>query len=232
MTRDTEERQWVLREMDLFRDLDEDEVMRIGEATRMTTIPAGQLLYSPERPNELLFIVKRGRVRLFQTNADGRTLTTAILAVGDVFGEMHALGQRLERTFAETLEPCVVCVMSRSDVERLLLGDPRVALRITEQLGARVIELERRLGDTVLKPIPQRIAALVARLALASGPTVRLTHEQLADLVGTTRETVTKVLGALADRRLVALKRGRIIVPNAEALRALSDEDFTVPTGG
>ena len=103
---------------------------------------------------------------------------------------------------------------------------------ITEQLGARVIDLERRLGDTVLKPIPQRIVALVARLASASGPTVRLTHEQLADLVGTTRETVTKVLGALEARHLVSLKRGRIIVPSADALRDLADQDFSVATGG
>lgn len=232
MNGQTDMRRMVLREMDLFQDLNEGEVMRIGEATRMTTIDAHQLLYSPERPNELLFIIKRGRVRLYQTNAEGRTLTTAILAEGDIFGEMHALGQRLDRTFAETLEPSVVCMMSRVDVENLLLGDPRVALRISEQLGARVVELERRLSDTVLMPIPQRIAALLARLAEISGPTVKLTHEQLADLVGTTRESVTKVLGALADQRLVALKRGRIVVPNIGRLQALAEHGFPVTTGG
>lgn len=227
------EREWILREFDLFRDLSDAEVGRIGDAAPMKELPAGQVLYSPDRPAEVLFILKRGRIRLYQIGADGRTMTTAMITAGQVFGEMAVLGQHLEQTFAETTEPCVVCLMSRADVERLLLSDPRIATRVAELLGSRVADLERRLGDSVLKSVPERIAATLARMAAGGSATIRLTHEQLADLVGTSRETATKVLGDLADRRLVALRRGRIVVHDPPGLLALADSGaLSVPTGG
>jgi CRP-like cAMP-binding protein len=229
------EREWVLREFDLFQDLDDDEVARIGDAAPMSQLPRGQMLYSPDRPAEVLFILKKGRIRLFQIGADGRTMTTAMIAPGQIFGEMAVLGQHLDQTYAETIEPCVVCLMSRSDVERLLLVDSRIATRVAEFLGSRVADLERRLGDSVLKSAPERIAATLSRLGgNSTGPTtVKLTHEQLADLVGTSRETTTKVLGDLATRGLVSLRRGKIIIRDSSALHDLAEGGgLSVTTGG
>lgn len=227
------DRTMILREFDLFQDLNDEEMVFINQAAPMSRLAAGQTLYSPLRPTEVLFILKSGRIRLYQIGTDGRTLTTAILEAGQVFGEMAALGQRLDQTYAETLEPCVVCLMSRADVERLLLSDARVATRIAEFLGGRIAELERRLGDSVLKHAPERICALLARLVRASGnDTIRLTHEQLADLAGTSRETVTKVLGELAGRRVVELKRGRIVVRDSSAVQQLAESGLSVITGG
>lgn len=234
MTADVEH-EWVLREFDLFRDLSDNEVEVIGMSAPMSQLPAGQMLYSPDRPTEVLFILKKGRIRLYQIGIDGRTMTTAMITPGQVFGEMAVLGQHLDQSYAESIEPCVVCLMSRADVERLLLSDPRIATRVAEFLGLRVAELERRLGDSVLKSAPERIAATLARLAgHAGGPaTVKLTHEQLADLVGSSRETTTKVLGDLADRGLVSLRRGRIVVRDSATLADLADSGrLSVATGG
>lgn len=230
----TPEREWVLREFDLFQDLTDEEVMSIGRVAPMSTLPAGRALYAPDQPTEVLFLVKKGRIRLFQIGGDGRTMTTSIIPAGQVFGEMAALGQRLDQTYAETLEPCVVCLMSRADVERLLLSDPRIATRIAEFLGSRVADLERRLGDTVLKTTPQRICATLARLAGDddTGAVIRLTHAQVADLVGTSRETTTKVLGDLAERELISLRRGRIVIRNRPALTTLADDGLDVALGG
>lgn len=226
------ERPWVLREFDLFQDLTDAEVDRIGAAAPMRELPAGQTLYRPDRPTEVLFILKKGRIRLYQIGVDGRTITTAILSPGQVFGEMAALGQQLDQTWAETLEPCVVCLMSRDDVQRLLLADPRIAVRVAEFLGSRVADLERRLGDSVLRSAPARIAATLARMG-RDGEAVRLTHVQLADLVGASRETTTKVLGDLAVRGLVSLRRGRIVIRSAQGLADLADSDtLSTPTGG
>jgi CRP/FNR family transcriptional regulator, cyclic AMP receptor protein len=232
MSQQPAERPWVLREFDLFRDLTDAEVDRIGDAAPMRQLPAGQLLYSPDRPTEVLFILKQGRIRLYRIGLDGRTITTAIVDPGQVFGEMAALGQQLEQTWAETLEPCVVCLMSRSDVQRLLLSDPRIAVRVAEFLGARVADLERRLGDMVLRPAPARVAATLARMG-SDGAAIRLTHGQLADLVGTSRETTTKVLGDLADRGAISLRRGRVIIRSRRALAELADsESLSTAIGG
>ena len=108
--------------------------------------------------------------------------------------------------------------MNRADVQRFLLSDPRIAARITAILGQRLVDMERRLSDTVFKSVPQRIATTLAALAGqerryvvgSRAPVVALTHEQIAALVGTSRETATKVLGDFADRGLIRLGRGRI----------------------
>jgi CRP/FNR family cyclic AMP-dependent transcriptional regulator len=225
-------RTWRLSEIDIFRDLTTKDMDRITASAPMREVATGTLLISPERRNEVLFILKKGRVRLYRLAADGRSLTTAIIEPGQLFGEMVQLGQQLDDAYAETLDPCVVCMMSRDDVYQLLLSDPRVAARIAESLGARVADLERRLGDTVLKSVPARIASALAAMAFGGRLDIRLTHEQLADLVGTTRETTTKVLGDLRDRGLVRLRRGRITVTDVDGLRSIAESDGLSPLLG
>jgi CRP/FNR family cyclic AMP-dependent transcriptional regulator len=165
---------------------------------------------------------RNSRVRLFRSTADGRTLTTAIVTPGQLFGQMPLLGQRMGDSMAEMLDAGVVCQMNSDDVQRLLLADPRVAARIAAALGQRIAELEQRLSDTALKSVPERVASALVTLAGTPPTTIRLTHEQLADLVGTTRETSTKVLGEFRDRRLIALRRGRIDLIDVIRLRSIA----------
>lgn len=221
---DEAERTWCISEVDIFRDLSEAEMDAIAAAAPMKTYSAGEILYSPQQPCEVLFILKRGRVRIFRVSADGRALTTAIVSPGTIFGEMVLLGQRMYDNFAEALDDVTVCVMSRADVHKYLLSDPRIAARITEILGRRLADLEQRLSDSVFKSVPQRIAATLTTLAArADTPSGRLrpgtrhaqialTHQQLAALAGTSRETTTKVLREFADGGLLRLARGRITV--------------------
>lgn len=218
------DRTWCISEVDIFRDLTAPEMDAIAAAAPMKTYSAGEILHSPQQPCEVLFILKRGRVRIFRVSADGRALTTAIVSPGTIFGEMALLGQRMYDNFAEALDDVTVCVMSRADVHKFLLSDARIAARITEILGRRLADLEQRLSDSVFKSVPQRIATTLATLATSSDtpagrlrpgarhPQITLTHEQLAALAGTSRETTTKVLRDFADRGLLRLARGRITV--------------------
>ncbi len=219
------DRTYCMSEVDIFADLSQAEMDAIAAAAPMRTYAAGELLYSPHNPVQTLFILKSGRVRVFRIAADGRALTTAIITPGTIFGEMVLLGQRMYDNYAEAIDEAVVCVMSREDVHRFLLSDPRIAARITAILGERLIEMERRLSDTVFKSVPQRIATTLATLArqqhrLSRTTQVRLTHEQLAALVGTSRETATKALNDLADRGLLRLSRGRITILDPEGISA------------
>lgn len=225
------ERVWCVSEVDIFADLDEAEMAAMAEAAPMRTYPAGSLVYTPHQPLENLFILKKGRIRIFRVSADGRALTTAIIEPGTIFGEMVIVGHQMHDSFAEALEECVVCVMTEADVRRLLLGDARIAARITEILGRRLGAVEQRLTDTVFKSVPERIAGTLSTLAegrggrhLGRGVQLRLTHEQLGALTGSSRETTTKVLGELADQGLITLARGRITVNDRERLRDLSGE--------
>lgn len=215
-------RAWQLSEMDLFADLSEAEMQAIADAAPMRQVARGTLVYSPSRPVELLFIVKAGRVRTYRTAVDGRSLTTAIVGPGQLFGQMPMMGLRMDDSYAEMLEPGVLCVMTPADVQRLLFSDLRIVNRLTALLGGRLAELETRLTDTVLKPVAARICSTLATLAGSPPAPVRLTHDQLADLVGTTRETTTKVLGDLRARSYVRLRRGRIDVLDPVAVLELA----------
>jgi CRP/FNR family transcriptional regulator, cyclic AMP receptor protein len=219
---ETVDRTWRLAELELFADLTEGEIAAIAATAPMRATRRGEILYGAGRAFEVLFILKSGRVRLYRVTPDGRTLTMAIVTPGQLFGQMAVLGQHLGDDVAEVLDPGVVCVMSRSDVNRLLLADPRIAARIAGLLAGRVADLERRLADTVLKPVPARICAALLRLTDSDRSPVRLTHQQIADLVGTSRETTTKVLGELQDAGVVQVRRGRVVVRDAGRLRDLS----------
>ncbi len=221
-------KQGHLSEVDIFRDLAPADIEALGKRAPMKTVPAGAVFYTLEEPGEVLFILKVGRVRLYRLSPEGKAFTIAILAAGTIFGEMAILGQALHDSYAESLTPCVLCLMSREDVKTVLLGDPRIALRITETLGRRLLEAERRLADTAFKSLPQRLATLLVTLAEREPPRlfrparreVRYTHEQLAEMAGTYRETVTKVLNELREAGLIELQRGKVVLLDIEALRA------------
>ncbi|WP_299445057.1 Crp/Fnr family transcriptional regulator [uncultured Phycicoccus sp.] len=222
---------WCIAEVDIFADLEDREMAAIAAAAPMRRFTPGDLVYSPPQPAEVLFILKEGRVRIFRVSADGHALTTAIITPGTIFGEMLVLGQQMHDNFAEALDDVTVCVLSRADVQRFLLSDPRITARILGILGARVSQLERRLSDSVFKSAPQRIAGTLCLVAeaepprrLGGRPQVRLTHEQVAALAGTSRETATKVLNEYADRGLVALGRGRVAILDLAALAASAGE--------
>jgi CRP-like cAMP-binding protein len=220
----------LLSKIDILADLSEAEMHAIVEAAPARTFAAGELLCTPHRPVEALFLLKRGRIRVFRISADGRALTTAIVTPGTMFGEMALLGQRMYDNYAEAFDEAFTCVMDRADVHRLLLSDPRIAARIVEILGRRLVEMERRLSDTVFNSVPQRIAATLCTLATGAatpdpgsltGPRqVALTHEQIAALVGTSRETATKALGEFAAQGLLRLGRGKITIVDPARLAA------------
>ena len=228
------DKQGYLRDIDIFQDLSPDEVETLGHRAPMQTVEAGSVFYSPEDASEVLFILKAGRVRIYRLSADGKALTTAIIEAGTIFGEMAILGQGMHDSYAESLTPCVLCLMSRDDVKRLLLGDQRIALRITETMGRRLLEAERRLSDFAFKSLPERIATILVTLverepsrfsmwpSRAIRAEVRFTHEQLAEMVGTHRETATKVLNDWREQGLIELKRGKVVLLDLEALRRLS----------
>ncbi|QSB04672.1 Crp/Fnr family transcriptional regulator [Natronoglycomyces albus] len=216
-----------LSEVDIFRDLNDGELHAIAKQAPMRVFERGHVLFSPRQSVETLFILKVGTVRIFRIGPDGRALTTALLEPGTIFGEMVLLGQHMYDQYAEIMDEATICLMDRGDVHKYLLSNPKIALRVAEVLGRRLIETEQRFSDAVLKTAPQRIASTLHTLARkeyrrgirSATPNVRITHEQLADLVGTSRETTTKALGTLSENGIIKLGRGKITILKPLALR-------------
>lgn len=214
-----------LQMVDIFRDLSEDEIADIDRATTMSSCRKGRILYMPEDTSEVLFLLKQGRVQLYRISPDGKKLVIATIGPGSVFGEMAFIGQGMHNTFAEAVEPCVLCVMSRSDVERLLVTKPKVALRIFETLGRRLKEAEARLEELAFKAIPARLASLLLQLAdeQNSDTITGLTHQDLGEQIGTYRETTTQTLNTFKSQGLIDIGRKRITILDYQGLQFIAD---------
>lgn len=218
-----------LNEVDLFADLSAAELGGMDLMAPAKLVRRGELLYSQAQPVKALFILKTGRVRVFRVAEDGKALTLAILEPGAVFGEMVLVGQRMYDSYAEAIEDSMVCQLDVVDVEHFLLSDPRIAIRISRLLGERVAELEGRLSDLALRSLPARVASTLLGMArwpsparYGRAPTIRLTHEQVAGLLGATREATSKILSDFSSRGLIRQGRGRITLTDPPRLRAIA----------
>ncbi len=214
-----------LRMVDIFRDLSEHEIEEIDRATTVTSSRRGKILYMPEDTSEVLFLLKQGEVQLYRISPDGKKLVIATLEPGAIFGEMALIGQGMHNTFAEATEDSVICVMSRDDVERLLMTKPRVALRIFEVLGERLKEAESRQEEIAFKGIPARLASLLLQLSEREDSNVitGLTHQDLGEQVGTYRETTTQTLNTFKSEGLIDIGRKRITILDREGLARIAE---------
>ena len=215
-----DEKMRYLSEMAVFQDLTPREMEELNRITTMSTVPRGRVFYRPEEPGEVLFILKEGRVQLYRISPEGKKLVITTLGPHTLFGEMALLGTRMHNTFAEAVDDCLICVMSRTDLERMILGKPRVALRILEITGKRLREAEERLENMAFKGIPARLASLLLRLSeeQESDSITGLTHQDLAESVGTYRETATQVLNDMKSQGLIEIGRKRITIVDKDAL--------------
>jgi len=217
-----------LSEVEIFADLSPAEIREMDRLAPARAFRSGELVFSQSQPVSALFILKKGRVRVFRVTEDGKTLTMAILSPGAVFGEMLLVGQRMYDNYAEAIERVEICQLDNTEVEKYLLGDVRVASRIARHLGEQVALLEERLTDLALRPLLARTAGTLVRLSAAERSSrfgnvaVRLTHDQLAGLLGATREATSKAMSDLAARGLIRQGRGRVLVLDREGLRVLS----------
>jgi len=214
------EKMRYLSELAVFQDLSSREMEGLNRITTMSTVTRGRVFYRPEEPGEVLFILKEGRVQLYRISPEGKKLVITTLGPHTLFGEMALLGTKMHNTFAEAMEDCLICVMSRTDLERLILSKPQVALRILEITGKRLREAEERLENMAFKGIPARLASLLLRLAeeQASDEITGLTHQDLAESVGTYRETATQVLNDLKGQGYIEIGRKRIVVLDEDGL--------------
>jgi len=211
--------------MDVFRDLPSEQITMIEHATIMRTIPKGQVIYSQEDRAEALFLLKRGRVSIYRLTPSGKRLELASIGPKAFFGEMPLLGESLRHAFAEAADESLLCVMSRADVERLIREQPQVALRMIEVLGKRMAAAEARLEELAYRSAPARIAAVVLRLTEGrAGAEVEVTHQEIGDMIGALRETVTKILDEFQADGLVELRRGHVLLRDAERLRCRLEE--------
>jgi CRP-like cAMP-binding protein len=209
-----------LSQIEIFQDLSQREVEEIDRSTTMTTCEPGRVFYAPDETGEVLFLLKKGRVQLYRLSPEGKKLVVATLESGSIFGEMSIVGQGMHNTFAESIEECTLCVMSRVDIERILMEKPRVALRFMESMAHRLQETESQLEDLAFKGIPSRLAGLLLKLSSAPDQSLieGFSHQDFAEMLGTYRETITQILNEFKGQGWIVIGRKRIEILDRDAL--------------
>jgi CRP-like cAMP-binding protein len=208
-----------LSQVDALRDLTGGDIADIEQHTRLVHYPQGHLFYMPDDPGEVLFILKQGQVQLYKISSDGRKLVLAVMRPGDIFGQMALVGQHMHSTYAESLDAVTICVWRRDEVEAYLKRKPEVALRFLDALGERLRQSEERLTEVTFKRLPARLASLLLRLDdHGDGLLLGVTHQYLADSLGTYRETVTQLLNEFKHHGWMSLGRKKIQILNRSAM--------------
>jgi CRP/FNR family cyclic AMP-dependent transcriptional regulator len=232
--RSLSEKLGLLRELDLFRGLSEQDIEAIGHATTMTFCTPGQMLLSPDDPPERIHIVKKGKVRVYRMTPDGKQLTLDIYDRGTILGDMRMLGQdRLPEAYVEAVEAGVICTISPDELRRLIERYPAIGVNVISHLASRLEEAERELEAMAYQRVGQRLARKLIDLAQRFGvPSVRgtliqarLTQQELADMIGTTRETLAHTIGEFRRRGLVTTARQRVVIKDAERLLEVAEGD-------
>jgi len=223
----------LLRELELFSGLSEVDIAAIGHAATMTQCHPRQVIMSPEDPPDRIHILKAGKVRVYRITPDGKQLTLDIFDKGTILGDMRLLGQdRVPEAYAETIDAAVICTITPDELRRLIQRYPIIGVNIINFLSRRLQEAERELEAMAYQRVGQRLARKLVDLAQRFGvETVRgtliqarLTQQELAEMIGTTRETLAHTLSDFRRRDLLDTEHHSVLIRDAERLAKLAED--------
>lgn len=222
----------LLRELELFAGLGPSDIEAIGHATTMTHCAVGQRILSPDDPPDRIHILKKGRVRVYRMTPDGKQLTLDIYEKGTILGDMSLLGQdRLPETYAEALDEAVICTITPDELRTLIERYPTIGLNVIQHLSRRLQEAERELEALAYQRVGQRLARRLIDLGQRFGVKTirgtlieaRLTQQELADMIGTTRETLAHTLADFRRRGLLDTIAHQVVIRDAEHLAEIAE---------
>lgn len=208
---------------DLFAQLPHDDPA-FGKALQILQIPPGECVASPDAMSKNMYILMSGSLQLLVTNKEGRSLVTATLGPGAVFGEDALINLGGNTTVcAQAFEPCTVWQLSADQALTFTDRHPILGLGMLRTFGRRLAQVENRLEDVAYKRLPERLAGELMRQRKHFGSDqIRISHQALADILGTYRETISAILRDFKRDRWVELGYRRITIKNPAALGKLA----------
>ncbi len=202
----------------------------MGIATADRTYAPGDAVYREGEYGDALYVLVSGVMKLFRPYSGSKEATLRLLRDWDIFGHLAFAGEARQRAYAEAVTECVVTKVPKIFVERAVRQEPRVAFKIMTLLELRLVQYEELVKCLLPRETEVRLANLLPILAQKFGDRrdgvvvidLRLTHQDLAAMVASTRESVTKVLNEMRGRDLIEVEAGRITLKDWRALAALS----------
>ena len=210
----------LLKRVPLFETLDAEELGALSRVALRRTFPRDRVVIMAEEEGDTLFVISGGKVKVSIVSEDGREVILSILGVGDFFGEMSLLDGHPRSANVTTMQETELLMVRRADFLRLVQNTPQIAVKLLSVLAGRLRKTDRMIEGLALSDVTGRITQTLLQLAEEQGkPTPegvlvkdRPTHQELANMSGTTRETVSRVLKRLEQQGYILHKGKDLLV--------------------
>ena len=211
-----------LRDEPFFRTLSEGARSHIEDFAYHREYEPRQIIYFPDDACDYVYWVREGRIKITRVAGDGRELTFRHLFPGDMFGEECLIERGKRDAYAEAMTRVVLCLMRANDFRRISREESEFTLAIAKSLCRRAVEVEQVFAEAVFKTVRSRVASGLIRLYRRAPDSeqgaLHVTHQELANLIGSTRETTTAVLHGLRNEGLLSIANRRVTVLDAAGL--------------
>lgn len=217
----------ILKSIPLFSSLNDTELDAIQKLSVIKKYPRDQIILLEDEEGDSLFIIIKGKVKVVTYSENGKEVIFSILSDNDFFGDMSLLDGKPRSASIVTMTGTTIQMIRRPEFNRLLVDHPRIALRLLEVLAGRLRKADERIESLALLDVSGRIAGVLLQLAEERGITQdnqvlikgRPTHQELANMVGTTRETVTRVLKQLENKSYISMSGKDVLILNADSFK-------------
>jgi len=210
-----------LATVQLFSGLDRVELQRFADVTREKFYPKGSVILFENDPGDSLFVVRSGRVKVVLIGEDGREVILGVLGVSEHFGELSLIDDRPRSAHVIAMEDSHLLVLRREDFRARVEASPKVAWALLAELSRRLRRADEMIGGLVLLDVPGRIARLLIDFANEAGSNAiekALTHQTIAQMIGASRETVSRAMKDFQDAGWITVERRRIAIADRAAL--------------
>jgi CRP/FNR family transcriptional regulator/CRP/FNR family cyclic AMP-dependent transcriptional regulator len=222
MARHTPEALDSLRKIPLFSEMGDEDLARIAGLLIERRFPKHKTIVQEGLPGDYMYVIREGRVQVSKLSDDGREKILEFLDEGDFFGEMSLLDDAPRSATVRALSDAKILALSRSDFLNVMRRSPDVAMAVVQELTRRLRDTDEQASSLSFQRVTQRTQGLLQRMAKddcgreGRRITPILTHQQIADMIGTSRETVTRALKGLKQLGWLDQEGKRYVVPVEE----------------
>lgn len=214
----TENEAIYLKQVPLFAGLADEDIRGLMALAKRRTFRNGEVIFHREDPGQVLYVIKEGKVKIRLISPDGQEISLVVFGKGECFGEFAILDGLPRSADAVALEKVECYTLQRSDFHNAIMKNPKIAIQIIEVLTRRLRSTDQMVEDLIFLDVYGRVAKKLLELADTHGSKVddgtridvRLTQQEIAAMVGASRESVNKVMGYFTDKNFISTDKHKI----------------------
>jgi CRP/FNR family transcriptional regulator/CRP/FNR family cyclic AMP-dependent transcriptional regulator len=223
----TENEAVYIKQVPLFAGLADEDIRELMALAKRRTFRSGEVIFHREDPGLVLYVIKEGKVKISLISPEGQEISLVVFGKGECFGEFAILDGLTRSADAVAMEKVECYTLQRSDFHQAIMKNPKIAIQVMEVLSKRLRSTDQMVEDLIFLDVYGRVAKKLLELAEAHGTKVedgtridvRLTQQELASMVGASRESVNKVMGYFTDKNFISTDKHKITLHRMSELK-------------